>query len=44
MKDLVTKTATLADVAKGGDLAKIKPAFADAGQACKACHDKFKKE
>lgn len=44
MQDFVTKSATLADVAKGGDLAKIKPAFGDVGQACKACHDKFRAE
>ncbi len=44
MQDFVTKSATLSDVAKGGDLAKIKPAFGDVGKACKACHDKFKME
>jgi cytochrome c556 len=42
MQDLVTKSAALAEVAKTGDMAKIKPAFGETGQACKACHDKFK--
>ncbi|MBS0373390.1 MAG: cytochrome c [Proteobacteria bacterium] len=42
MKKLAARSATLADVAKSGDLAKIKPAFGDLTQACKNCHDKFK--
>lgn len=44
MQDLVTKSAALAEVAKSGDLAKIKPAFGEVGQSCKACHDKFRAE
>jgi cytochrome c556 len=44
MQNLVTKTAALAEVSKSGDLAKIRPAFGEAAQACKACHDKFKKD
>ena len=30
--------------AKGGNLDQIKAAFGDAGKACKACHDDFRKE
>jgi cytochrome c556 len=44
MQSMVTKTAALAETAKSGDLAKIKPAFGEAAQSCKACHDKFKKD
>jgi cytochrome c556 len=44
MKDLGDKTQALATVAKTGDQGKIKEAFNAAGQACKACHDKFKLE
>ncbi len=44
MKRLATKSAALADVAKAGDLAKAKPAFNELTQACKSCHDKFKKK
>ncbi|MBU6378389.1 MAG: cytochrome c [Gammaproteobacteria bacterium] len=42
MKDMQAKTAALANVAKGGDLEAIKPAFGAAGASCKACHDKYK--
>lgn len=44
MQNLETKSAAFADVAKGGDLAKIKPAFGELTQTCKACHDKFRSE
>ncbi len=44
MKRLATKSAALADVARGGDLAKAKDAFNELTQACKSCHDKFKKK
>ncbi len=44
MKRFAAKSSALADVAKGGDLAKIKPAFSELTQACKACHDKFKED
>lgn len=44
MKDLVDRSATLAQVAKGGDEAKTKAAFFDTANACKACHDKYKKK
>ena len=39
---LAAKSADLADVAKSGDLAKIKPAFKELTQVCKSCHDKFR--
>ena len=42
MKKLAAKSAALADVAKSGDLATIKPAFNELVQVCKSCHDKFK--
>ena len=44
MQRLATKSTALADAAKGGDLAKAKPAFNELMQACKSCHDKFKKK
>lgn len=34
----------MAKVAATGDLAAIKAQFGDLGKACKACHDKFRKE
>ncbi|NJD30506.1 MAG: cytochrome c [Gammaproteobacteria bacterium] len=44
MKDLVDRSAALAQVAKSGDEAKAKAAFFDTANACKACHDKYKKK
>lgn len=44
MQNFVQKTAALNEAAKSGDLATIRPAFQEAGQSCKACHDKFKKD
>ncbi len=44
MKKLAQKSAALAEIAKSGDLDKIKPAFGEVGQVCKSCHEKFKKE
>ncbi len=44
LKDAQAKAADLAKVAKGGKLDEIKPAFGAAGQACKACHDKFQEK
>lgn len=41
---LANKSAALAEVAKGGDLGAIKPAFSDLTQVCKSCHDKFKEK
>jgi cytochrome c556 len=34
----------MAKVAAGGDLTAIKGQFGKLGEACKACHDKFRKE
>jgi cytochrome c556 len=42
MSDMQDKAATLASVAKGGDLDKSKAAFAQLADACKACHDKYR--
>ncbi|HXQ31802.1 MAG TPA: cytochrome c [Steroidobacteraceae bacterium] len=44
LKKLVARSATLADVAQGGDLATIKPAFNDLVQVCKDSHDKFREK
>ena len=42
LKDLVDRSAALAQVAKGGDPAKTKAAFFSMSDACKACHEKYK--
>ncbi len=42
LKDLVDRSAALAEVAKGGDPAKTKAAFFSMADTCKACHDKYK--
>ena len=42
LKDLVDRSATLAQVSKDGDAAKSKAAFFDTANACKACHDKYR--
>ncbi len=42
MKDFQDKTAALATASKSGTLDGVKAAFGAAGNACKACHDKFK--
>jgi cytochrome c556 len=44
LKDLVDRSADLAQVAKGSDAAKSKAAFFDLANACKACHDKYKQD
>ncbi len=44
MKDLVDRSAALAQVSKGGDAAKTKAAFFDMANTCKACHDKYKED
>lgn len=44
LKDLVDRSAALAQVAKGSDVAKSKAAFFDLANACKACHDKYKED
>lgn len=42
--DLVEQSKTLAEVATGGDEAKMKEQFKKLGGACKACHDKYKQD
>jgi cytochrome c556 len=42
LKDLVDRSAALAEVAKGGDPSRTKAAFFSMADACKACHDKYK--
>jgi cytochrome c556 len=42
LKDLVDRSAALADVARAGDPAKTKAAFFSMADACKACHEKYK--
>jgi cytochrome c556 len=42
LKDLVDRSATLAQVSQAGDAAKSKAAFFDTANACKACHDKYR--
>jgi cytochrome c556 len=44
LKDLVDRSAALAQVAKDGDAARTKAAFFSMADACKACHDKYKAE
>jgi cytochrome c556 len=44
LKTLETRSVTLADVAKSGDLTKIKPAFADLVKTCDDCHKKFREK
>lgn len=42
--DAREKSAALASVAKSGDLEKVTAAFLEMGEACKACHDKFRED
>lgn len=44
MKDFERESASLAEVAKGGDEAAMRAQFAKVGGACKACHDVYKAE
>lgn len=43
-EDMQAAVAKLNTAAKGGDVAAIRAAFGDAGKACKACHDDYRKE
>ena len=43
-KKLMEGTAKLVSAAQSGDLGNVKTAFGAVGQACKACHDDFRKE
>ena len=42
MHAMVDKAAALADVAKEGNLEKSRAAVGELGDACKACHDKYR--
>lgn len=42
--DAEEKSAALAAVSRTGDLEKVTAAFLEMGQACKACHDKFRED
>lgn len=42
MDDLIKQSRALADVAKGGDEAKIKEQFKTTAGTCKSCHDKYR--
>lgn len=44
MKNLERETTALAKIARSGDEAAMRAQFAKTGQACKACHDKYKAE
>jgi len=38
------EVAKLNTVAKAGDIAAIRAQFGEAGKACKACHDDYRKD
>lgn len=40
----IKEAKEMATVAAGGDAAAVKAQFGKLGEACKACHDKFRKE
>ncbi len=44
METFQVEAASLAEVAKGGDMAAIKPQFGKVGESCKACHKEYKEE
>ncbi|WGZ92815.1 MAG: cytochrome c [Candidatus Thiothrix putei] len=44
METFQVEAAALAEVAKGGDIAAIKPQFGKVGESCKACHKEYKKD
>lgn len=44
METFQVEAASLADVAKGGDIAAIKPQFGKVGESCKACHKEYKED
>lgn len=44
LKDLIDRSAALAQIAKAGDPAKTKAALFSVADACKACHDKYRAE
>lgn len=44
LEKMQQEVAALAKVAKSGDLAASKAQLGEAGQACKACHDKYREK
>ena len=44
METFQVEAASLAEVAKGGDLSAIKPQFGKVGESCKACHKEYKED
>lgn len=44
LRDLIDRSAALAAAAKTGDFARSKAAFFETGNACKACHDKYRSD
>ncbi|MDD5392557.1 MAG: cytochrome c [Thiothrix sp.] len=42
METFQVEATSLAEVAKGGDMAAIKPQFGKVGESCKACHEDYK--
>ena len=42
MERMVSETAKLPQVARGGDMAAFKKQVAETGSACKACHDDYR--
>ena len=44
METFQVEAASLAEIAKGGDMAEIKPQFGKVGESCKACHKEYKED
>ena len=44
LKTLVDRSANLAAVGKAGDFERSKAAFFETANACKSCHDKYRKD
>jgi len=44
METFQVEAASLAEIAKSGDMAAIKPQFGKVGETCKACHKEYKKD
>jgi cytochrome c556 len=43
-RDFIDAANNLAEVASFGDPGEVRTAFGNVGQACKACHDQFRKD
>ena len=43
-ENMIKAVANLSTVSKSGNLDQVKVAFGDAGRACKACHDDFRRD